>query len=688
MLVVQKIGIEGVGPYKERVTLPIRSGVTVIYGKNKISDNNGNFVGKSLLVRSIEELMYDPLIRQDKKVGSRFLSFKDGEREVSLESHGSRVDVTVNGRTRTQRKQGDNKGLLAKLWPLTQEDFSTYVYVDAASAHPLVKGNSAARKSFFNTFFRLDQMDRQKKVFSQKLLELKKIKAAYSELERTYEEIRKDLLPTEKRKKVEALVEELTGSVSEMMEHLEASERYQRLMAFRKIAGSRLTQKARSIEEVKADLKALRKGQEAAELYRAYQRELVKYASATEGLDMDTPIERLEKANTKYQDALSRTRTKVVAPVRPEEVEEPIVYADQLRLSIKQLEEHLVHSLKSKNGVCYACGQSVPIDADDLRRKIKQAKIGLEAAEEYEEYLGQMKDYAEAKAKWRTEKKAVEEATASVEKLKPLAELYSIRSKLVEPEKVEKPTGVPRASPEELQKELDQAVFLDEHADDIAALRGLKPVEFDSSAFQEMQERLSRLQSKLAVHNGVVERARKLKTRLSELKAQLDDELTLELIVDAYNDKAMKKMAVEAISTRLMELVNRYASLVMPTYTFEFVWEANSIQILAKRPEGISDVRKLSGAESMLFTLILILSLLVFVPDKKRTNVLILDEPTASFSDATIGLFVDLLPHLTNVIPSIIVVTPKKLTIPGARCLTVVKGNRGSYLAKGHPDEL
>ena len=687
MLTVKHIGIEGIGPYHQRVDMPISKGVTVLYGKNTVADNNGNFVGKSLLVRSLEELLYDPLVRQDKKVGSRYVTFQDGKREVSLESEGSRVEVTVNGHARTQRKQSTNKELITKLWPLSQEEFSTYVYVDAAQAHPLVKGTSSARKSFFNSFFQLDKLDQQKKVFAARLLELKKVRAAAGEVERTYEEIRKNLLPKEERLAYAEKVTELGATVKDMLSKLDASETYRRLVAFKKVAGAKLKKKARSIEDVKELIKTAQAGHEAIAEYQDYVRDVRKYAEAVKGVDMTVPLRKLEKAYHEYH-TLKRSRIEEVErPERVEAVEDPEIDVEKVKLDLRQFQQHLALAAKSKGGVCYACGQKVALDKEALVRKSTKALGELRQAEEYAEYLLEHAAYRKQVAEYKEAKTKGQEREERLATLEPLASTYERRRSLVEPEPVEKPEGGVE-SLDELRQELEQAIFLDEHAEDIEALKHLTPVEFDASKLEGIQDELRSYQTKLDIHKSVAGRARQVKERLVELRSQLEDEPALELILEAYKDTAMKKMAVEAISARLMELINQYAAQVMPTYKFQFVWESQSIHILAKRPEGVSDVRKLSGAESMLFTIILILALLAFVPPSKRTNVLILDEPTASFSDQTINLFVGLLPHITNVIPSVIIVTPKKLRIPGARCLTVVKGPKGSRLAKGHPDDL
>jgi ABC-type sugar transport system ATPase subunit len=147
-------------------------------------------------------------------------------------------------------------------------------------------------------------------------------------------------------------------------------------------------------------------------------------------------------------------------------------------------------------------------------------------------------------------------------------------------------------------------------------------------------------------------------------------------------------MAVDEISRRLMATVNKYAAIAFPNYRFEFVWGAQ-VRLLVHRPKGTTDVRKLSGAESKLFTLILTMSQLMFKPKSKRLSLLILDEPSASFSKETLERFHRLLPYMQQLIPSILIVTPKsEERYPGAHEYTVVRDASGATVKKGHPSEI
>jgi DNA repair exonuclease SbcCD ATPase subunit len=226
----------------------------------------------------------------------------------------------------------------------------------------------------------------------------------------------------------------------------------------------------------------------------------------------------------------------------------------------------------------------------------------------------------------------------------------------------------------------------------IAELESLTPeqraLRFDPSELNSLQDELSSMKAKLQVHNTVKVRAKEIKARLDELESAWQKEKALELLIEAYSDKNVKRMIVAAISQHLMASVNQYASLVFKDYSFEFVW-GTQIQIIVNRPEGATDVRKLSGAESKLFTLILVLSLLKFVPRSKRLSLLVLDEPTASFSEETTEMFHTLLPHLQQIIPSILIITPdSRERLEGANEYTVVRERKGSKIVRGHPESI
>jgi len=178
------------------------------------------------------------------------------------------------------------------------------------------------------------------------------------------------------------------------------------------------------------------------------------------------------------------------------------------------------------------------------------------------------------------------------------------------------------------------------------------------------------------------------------MKVELEDEEALKLLVDSYSDKGAKRLAIKAISSRLMTEVNKYARIVFgEDFDFFFKWESSDLVLGVNRRYGkkviTSDVRKLSGAESKLFTYVLMAASMTFRSERKRCNVLILDEPTANFSPETFEMFKKLVPILNKIFPTIIIITPKSdERYEGADEWTVTKTKTEAKLVRGHPHQI
>ena len=697
MNVIQKIGIAGIGPFKKGVVLPIEPGVSFVYGKNLLNGGNANAVGKSLLGNAIGDIFYEPEVRHDKpKSGKRVVIFKRGKAEVKViheAGKSERVTLLVNGEDKSARTPSQTKKEAISKWGLSQEEYQTYGFVDASVPHPLVKGGTPARKAFFTSFFGLDQMDAEKRIFVKELAEVKKVKAAYTELEAAFSSARVDMLSKEERQRIEKQLTDLETRLTQLKKRQERAMQGQRIEAFLSVAGSkikRLGEVKRSSKEIKAEIREANAAADQQEDYDAYRKAMVRYKDQIRDLDMDVSLEELSAQFKTYTKALNTVQRlsdvelpkKDFVRVKPAKTERV-----ELERKERQLEHALDHSSKFSKGVCETCGQEVKAEKPSaIKAKLQAVRDELQVWALHEKgeraHKKFQEDYAEAEA-LISEREAAEKVVA---RLKETAKIYEKRSQIVKPEKVEKPDQV--FDIEALKAELDLAIFKEENEELIAELPKYKKIDFDPAELNKVQERVFALKAKLDLHNSVKKRAQEIRSRLAELKEAMEQQQSLELIIEGYSDKAMKKMAIESISKHLMASVNRYAALVFENYSFEFVW-GTQIQILVHRPEGVSDVRKLSGAESMLFTLILILSLLVFVPKSKRLSLLILDEPYASFSDGTAELFTKLLPHITQVIPSVMIITPKsEFRVDGANEFTMVKQHGGTVLKKGHPDEL
>lgn len=695
---IEKIGVSRIGPFKKGVVLPIVPGVTFLYGKNELSNGNANAVGKSLLGKSIQELFYEPEVRGDKqKTGRRFVTFYQGKKQIKVVSNLSGkedVELFVNGEDVSARTNAQTKKQAAALWGVSQEEFATYGLVDSQVPHPLVKGGTTARKAFFNSFFGLDRMDEEKKIFAKKLSEIRKVKAAHAELEAAFSSVRRDMLPKAEREALEVGVANAQAQLDKLISKQERASASQQIAAFASVAAPKLKalqkRTVRDVGTISKELKEAAKVQEQLDEYKDYLRARKRYEIAAEGLDLSKDMEMLRRNARLYDSSVARLEEigELDEPKFTEAApKKPKIPRVELEASQRRLKHALEHSRKFAKGVCDTCGQDVKAkDPKIVKRELAEVDAALETWDEVDEYKALAKEHETKHARYLELQAEVRKLRKELPGLKTDAALYRKRSELVKPKKVEKPEAV--YDVRELELELELARFAEDNEDMIEALKTYKPVDFDPKQLNVVQEKLYAMKAKLELHNSVKKRAAEMRDRLGELQEAMAKQQMLEIILEGYADRAVKKMAIESISTHLMASVNRYAALVFENYSFEFVW-GTQIQILVHRPEGTSDVRRLSGAESMLFTLILILALLVFVPKRKRLSLLILDEPYASFSEGTSELFTKLLPHITQVIPSVLVITPKsEFRIAGATELTVVKTSDGSVIMKGHPSEI
>lgn len=709
---ILEIGLEGVADFKKSV-LPIAPGVTYLYGYNALDNGNPNAAGKSVMASSTADIFYDtPMVgtKQDKvKGGTRSVKWKEGKSvhsvRSSFEGKTEKLRYRVNGVPAGGRTAKMTRELIRKAWGVTEEDYRTYGYLDSATPHPLVRGTSTARKAFFTSFFQLDKLDAERKILAKQVSELKKVRAQHTELDKTFQEIKQDMLSKTKRLELEARLKKLQKRLDHLRAVADEAQRAKSIADFRAYAKPHLksfralVKSVKDLDDVlKATRKALRKAeaaQEQAEEYEVYKKELKVWKRRSAELDMSKSDEQLEASAEKvksYKSKLAVVNDEIESLKQikePEARKKPTTSKDKVQAEIYRLEHELDHLEKFKKGVCSECGQPVKV------RKLKDVQADLDVAKKELRQWRAYEEYKELKTSWD---RAVEELAVAKKKRKTLkdfievnegdVELWSKRSKLRKPEKVDPPEDY--VDPTKLEADLKVLEFFEPHQEMLLALEQdtgeVQP--FDLSELDDLQSKISTIKAKLEVHETVKTRASKIRKRLQELEAQLEDEPALQLVMEAYSDKAVKAMAVEEISRRLMATVNKYAPIAFKGYTFEFVW-GPQVRLLVHRPKGTTDVRKLSGAESKLFTLILVMSQLMFVPKSKRLSLLILDEPSASFSGPTLERFHRLLPHIQQLIPSILIVTPKSQErYEGAAEYTVVRNSDGAEIRKGHPDEI
>lgn len=750
MNVIHAVRLKGYATFKD-VEFKIRPGLSVIYGLNRSggkASKNSNGVGKSALCYSIPEILYEePVVgeKQDRsKDGEKALSFTSykGQRIVihrKASGRSEKLNVKVDGKDAQFRTAKYAKAFLRKAFPLTNEDYTTYVHIDSRVPHPLVMGNSAARKSFFTKFFGLDKIDVERKLYIAELAKLKRVRAAFDELRTQYDRLKGQLLSAEDeqryarlenkyKKEAKALQDEFT-SIQETLRLIQFAESsIKEIQELQNACGGEVTTEA--FEEVEKqnrwDLKDSQEKLEHAENWEQYQRDRAEYDKAYSGLGKSTKrlldklgLDRVrERAAINYDKrlqvssklsvlakAMSDLKDKIDTDLPPK-VEAPEEDEGDLETLRRAYKHQLEHASKFKRGKCETCGQIVKIkDPSVLKTKLEAVVRKLNAHRKAEAYTEAVERQREARLTYKKNKRIYDELKVEEEQLLKWQTVHSEVRDLPSQPKAFKglklQVVVCKRMVEEIQERRSLLKYIKPHLQTIIEFFQLSKSDVkkarESSGLNEqmnaVQDKWSKVKTKLELHRTIREQVADMRTRLVKMKKQLQEEEPLQHLVKGYQDKNIKRMAIEAISERLMVLVNRYAQKVFPErFSFSFVWDTQ-IRMLVHRHYGkkvkTSDVRKLSGAESTLFTLILVCALLAFVPSHKRCNVLILDEPAARLSKELQEVFKNLLTILNQLIPSIIVVTPHDELYEKANAFTVIKDGKGdSTIVEGSPHEI
>lgn len=722
------LALQGVGPYEEKAVFKIKPGISVIYGLNRTSgkqSKNSNWVGKSLLFSTISEVLYEQPI-----VGSKQDRITKGLQQISLQDDAgnkyliskknNKYIVKVNGQDQefVTNKKGP-KEFIDSIWPLTLEEYETFVHIDSRVPHPLVMGSTAVRKDFFTKFFGLDKVDAERKIYLSELNKLASVKESYNTLLSTYNLIKKDAIIGEALEELEQEVKDLKIKQSSMKAKMLEMQEKQRLVDFSKTIEQELEQLKEdncltedSIltkrDQLEAELRSLNKKKSLANKYQEYKITAKAYNIAYEKLSDFEKSVSLEKAKEGYSryNKLSSKIDSLKEEIEELELSEPYNKPEELDLDEAKITEELAvvkhqlqHAKQFKTGVCPTCGHPVEVNLEELQAKYDQLNANKAKIDKYHRQLELYQYYLDKFNKcqeFRIELNETKDKIAKYEK-------YSVAYKklIALPDKPEEFTD-PIYNLSDINKQYDDLHLkysfysrMSAVASRIEQLLSLDDLNVDTSIFEtynNLSNKYFALKTKLENAKVTLEKLKTIDSQLKSMSNQLEDVKPLEYLVELFQDKTLKKKIIQIIGNRLMQIVNKYAAVVFnEDYKFSLEWESSQINILCTRKAGkselTSDVRKLSGAESRLFTLILILALLSFVPSNKRPNLLLLDEPDSAMSNETAEAFYKIIKVLSNAIESIVIITVKDNTYPDTQCYTIVRDGT-SKIVEGHPDEL
>lgn len=719
--------------------LTIEKGVTAIYGLNKgtAGTENSNASGKSFLFGNIFDTLFEYPIGpseyadriQSGMRGVRFSILEGGKRVKCMVKRENKKATLMYGSKRITGITNVRKKL-AEILPINSDDFETYIHLDSMAPHPLVRGSSASRLRFLTSFFSsIGAIDSERQIIKSWADSLKVSRGQYDELRSEVHRLQKQVPTNQQFQASVQKLKEMERELDALTSDAEKAESQRLGAMFRDQASEEIEHYKKGVleanttnpekvlafyrellvenEQIYAESKAYAE-------YRTAKAQYEKWYSSLSGSTLDLMgtysneriFEHYAKASedkVEY-DSLTSQMERLRAECKSVSVPpKPSMSKGECQSRISALEHQLEHATKFGKGACPTCGQSVKVK-DPASIKSMLSKLNR-IADQWDEY-DRASYKAEQVAERRAEYTELKNKRASI-KVRDVDALRTatreLRNAVAEPEPVEignaLPLDIAAKSVDEIKDRVKALAFLCRNKDSLKAALSVKDGESDSllSRVSELTEKCTVLRARLLKAKDDRAELKAMQTKLESYNQKLKTEKDCQILMEAYDPKGLKRMVISVLSQHLMAQINKYAKLAFDEdLRFRLVWEKTQVQLLVDRyyhgrKEPVtSDVRRLSGAETTLFTIITVLALLNFVPSHRRSNVLIMDEPTAHFGPSNIEKFKELLPLLLSVIPSIIIITPKvDQRYRGAREYTAVKEKNGAIrLCKGHPSNI
>jgi DNA repair exonuclease SbcCD ATPase subunit len=720
-----ELKLHNVFPFKDATFDFDWEGITAIRGLNKdAAPGVTNGAGKSALMSGLAELVLDesPSGKYEKKrskkkkatASVRVALQRKHRYEITKRLAPSKsYEILRDGRTINSRTVSYGKEKIQQIFGLSETQFYTRLYLDGTVPHPLIVGSAAARQEFIVDLFNLGNIDNIRSLLNKELSSASKRVVQYSTLRGQLDGVKERLLPKEERRAMKREWESLKEKQTTLSARLNRAQRATELLAFERQNRELLERfhETSSIENISADITRLKT--EIAELeaqreavfhWSSYNRArkefkksygVVKERLNETGVDQDTARKRgveyetLTTEVTSLKRRLEQTRERLGK--KPETVERPKESRERCLLRVEQLKHERSAHEKLRDGSCPTCGQPVkPRDRREIDEDITRWRRRVEAHERADEQESELREYRRRKEELSVLEEEMQEKARSQKKLSMFQGLHRLIDRLPErPEKPlsEEPVGFDERKLKKKQATLSMLRSARQVATTIQELSDMSDRDRERAEeakkivneIQEINVRVSEILSRSVSQSETLSQAQKLKADIEEVKSARSDHKILKALVGAYSSTGLKKFMIQRYCSLLQAQINHYRRIFFDEeYLFEFKYDSK-LEVLVHRQYGkkteTSDVRKLSGAEKRMFTLLLFVATVVLLPVKQRWNTVIMDEPESQLGSVYRQKFVEALPVLQKLVPHIVILTPRNYEIPGARYMTVVKNN-------------
>lgn len=680
-------------------------GLTVVHGLNannvargSSKASNPNAAGKSLLFSTLQDLLYREVLagssRRDRVTGGK-VSLEIGKSrsdKIRLLLSGKKMALFRGKENLGFREQSEIEAHVKGIVPTSLVAYATLCHLDDRVPHPLSRGETAVRREFFTKFFELNSTDNRRKLIASRIAD---IRASA----RLVEDKRKRLAalpPGVTTATVKALRAELEEIGARKTRLQKAIDDYGDTASLRQFVAKHRDQLGKVPDEknLRAQLKALRATHKLLGAHQQYLTEKKIWERQTHKEKAYVEKHGIEEGESDKLEKLIRQYAKS---------------AEDLAEKKKALAEGIAEYRGMKSSlegdaddpaVCDTCGSA--LSGKLLEKHIRRVAAKKEAL-------------VERKSELRKVIVALKKEVASLEDAAPTdKEIEKTKSRLqtclgvprCTMDKPEAPNRIPdNVDRDTLEESIDKVqATLDkwqwaysagdtyEKAIEIDDVDAFLSVEDPTKKYLRVVEKMSTLESDLQEAQRVLTERATLKAEIAEAEEELKNAEALELLEKAYGPRGFRKVLINTICQQLEAILNRYAKALFPEdYRFELSLE-NQFNITVTRASGKdampSDVRRLSGAESSMFGILLWCGLMSFIPKARRPNMLILDEVDARLGPDMQERFLSFLPKMLGVVEHVIIVTPKSDVryedyVPDTRYITVVKKGLSSVIRPG-----
>lgn len=707
-----------------------KPGITLILANNKDAGaNSTNGAGKSLLLGALPKAILDESPtgkdekpKKDEQIKVVFKNDKNFYEVVWTNGKAKKIEISKNGSPIENRTLAYSKSVVSKLTNgLNPETFYTQVYLDSTIPHPLLIPNARLRQDFFVNLFSLNDVDNIRKLLLSQYREVQEVKSRYTELVSLLDEEFED-----NTEELEAKLKKLKKRQQDLIEQVSTANSKNDLVRFyesnKDLIKFHKSLKNESLADRITRLKSTIKEQETArENHIRYQdwkksNQSVKEANkvvqdkldtvlASLGVDSIEEVTKLKTYKERYEKAtaelkqLEKDLGKLRKIAEPKKVDvDTNLSFNEVSLKITELEHDIEHQKQFGTGKCPTCKQPVKLKASlsDLKKELSEyieLKEKLEKLGEYKDSLREYKNYISTRD---TLTEDIEIEKGKVKKYYPYFQCDEILKDFVKsPSKPDIDTSL--TFDKEIltitKDELETCLRLKQVIDKVKEVTVLESFDLiDTETLRtdlaKVNESVGNISASLSKKKETQQNRERIAAKLKTMQAKVDDEPILKTLVDAYSKKGVKKILIDRYAKLLEQQVNKFSKLFFTEdYKFEFSYDTKLNLIVHRKFNNKtkkSDIAKLSGAEKRAFTLVLLMSTITFLPKKKRSNLLILDEPESNLGPLALDNFVKSLTVLNKLVPHIVIMTPKHdLEIPNSNVFTVVKKHGKSRLLKG-----